>query len=172
MIIIIIIITIIIIIIIILGMLLCFDFSLPANTSAMTGRPMGGLSPGAMLDLPNHQPNQFLKPRFPTSGAFFCVGPPKNSSVPRPWARHENFAAGKRLATQMGRVCPGCTNYEPLKFPGLAKILHGICSESWGSPQKTTLFGWNRTSRKVRFVELSSCTGTRRGFADGCRPRG
>ena len=41
-----------------------------------------------------------------------------------------------------------------------------------GSPQKTTLFGSNRTSRKVRFVELSSCTSTRRGFADVCRPRG
>ena len=116
-------------------------FSLPANTSAMTGRPMGGLSPGAMLDLPNHQPKQFLKPKFPTSPSFsfevlfFCWSTQKQfstTSMGMSW----KFAAGKQLATQMGRVCPGCSNYEPLKFPGLAKILHGICSESWDPLQK------------------------------------
>ena len=41
-----------------------------------------------------------------------------------------------------------------------------------GSPPKTTLFGWNWTSWKVRFVELSSCTSSRGGFADVCHPRG
>ena len=107
---------------------------------------MGGLSPGAMLDLPNHQPNQFLKPKFPTSPSlcisfevrFFCWSTQKQfstTSMGMSW----KFAAGKRLATQMGRVCPGCTNYEPLKFPGLAKILHGICSESWDPPKNNII---------------------------------
>ena len=69
----------------------------------------------------------------------------------------------------------GCARDVPtmnLKISWLGKNPSWNLLRIMGSRPKTTLFGWNRTSRKVRFVELSSCTNTRRGFADVCHPQG